>query len=107
MTTKHSLLTDSAPGIDLPSSVLVSQSDVSFSNAARNSGVILTACTEGTDEKLCQLANLEIRRIGSIRQYLLWKLLKLSFPLLFSLGLITAMLSLLAFLRFSSIKSRE
>ena len=37
----------------------------------------------------------------------LWKLLKLSFPLLFSLGLIIAMLSLLAVLRFSLIKSRD
>ena len=37
----------------------------------------------------------------------LWKLLKLSFPLLFSLGLIIAMLSLLALLRFSLIKSKE
>ena len=37
----------------------------------------------------------------------LWKLLKLSFPLLFSLDLIIAMLSLLALLRFSLIKSRE
>ena len=36
----------------------------------------------------------------------LWKLLKLSLPLLFSLGLIIAMLSLLAFLRFSLVKSR-
>ena len=47
--------------------------------------------------KLCQLAYLEIRRIGSLQSdsISLWKLLKLSFPLLFFLGLIIAMLSLL------------
>ena len=45
---------------------------------------------------------------GSVKSdsIFLWKLLKLSFPLLFSLGLIIAVLSLLALLRFSLIKSR-
>ena len=70
------LLIGSAPGIDLPSSVRVGHSDISFSSAARNLGVII-------DSELA-----------------------LSFPLLFSLGLIIAMLSLLAVLRFL-IKSRE
>ena len=40
MTTKKNLLIGSAPGIDLPSSVRVGQSDISFSSAARNLGVI-------------------------------------------------------------------
>ena len=57
--------------------------------------------------KLCQLAYLEIGRIGSFRQHLSVEELKLSFPLLFSLGFIIAMLSLLAVLGFSLIKSRE
>ena len=53
--------------------------------------------------------NLLIWRLeGSVQSdsFFLWKLLKLFFPLLFSLGLIIAMLSLLAVLRFSLIKSR-
>ena len=85
------------------------QSDISFSSAARNLGVIFDSelALKEQVNKLCQLAYLEIRRIGSIRQYFLWKLLKLSCPLLFSLDLIIAMLSLLALLRFSLIKSRE
>ena len=65
------LFIGSDPGTDLPS-VHVGQSDVSFSSAARNLGVIF----------------------------------ELLFPLLFSLGLIIAMLSLLALLRFSLIQSR-
>ena len=41
MTTKQEiLLIGSAPGIDLPSSVRVGHSDISFSSAARNLGVI-------------------------------------------------------------------
>ena len=40
MTTKQILLIGSAPGIDPPSSVRVGQSDISFSSAARNLGVI-------------------------------------------------------------------
>ena len=72
MTTKHSLLTDSAPGIDLPSSVRVDQSDISFSSAARNLGVIFDSelALKEQVNKLCQLAYLEIRRVDSIRQYL-------------------------------------
>ena len=62
----------SAPGIDLPSPVRVGQSDISFSSAARNLGVIFDSelALKEQVNKLCQLAYLEIRRIGSIRQYL-------------------------------------
>ena len=66
MTTKHSLLIGSAPGIDLPSSVRVGQSDISFSSAARNLVVIFDSelALKEQVNKLCQLAYLEIRRIG-------------------------------------------
>ena len=40
MTTKQILLTGSAAGIDLPSSVHVGQSDIPFSSAARSLSVI-------------------------------------------------------------------
>jgi len=62
----------SAPGIDLPSSVRMDQSDISFSSAARNLGVIFDSELPLKEQvkKLCQLAYLETRRIGSIRQYL-------------------------------------
>ena len=66
------LLTGSAPGIDLPSSLCVGHSDIPFSNAARNLGVIFDSQLAALKEqvnKLCHLAYLEIRRIGSIRQY--------------------------------------
>ena len=48
------------------------QSDISFSSAARNLGVIFDSelALKEQVNKLCQLAYLEIRRIGSIRQYL-------------------------------------
>ena len=48
------------------------QSDIPFSNAARNLGVILDSrlILKEQMKKVCQLAYLEIRRIGSIRQYL-------------------------------------
>ena len=61
----------SAPGTVLTSSLCVGQSDIPFSSAARNLGVIFhsqLALKEQVNE-LCQLAYLEIRRIGSIRQY--------------------------------------
>ena len=50
----------------------VSQSGISFSSAARNLGVIFDSVLELKEQlnKLCQLAYLEIRQIGSIRQYL-------------------------------------
>ena len=66
------LLIGSAPGIDLPSSVCVGHSDIPFSNEARNLGVIFDSQLALKEQmnKLCQLAYLEIRRIGSIRQYL-------------------------------------
>ena len=66
------LLIGSAPGIDLPSSVRVGQSDISFSNAARNLGVIFDGkfALKEQVNKHCKLAYLEIRRIGSIRKYL-------------------------------------
>ena len=62
----------SAPGIDLPSSVRVGHCDISFSSAARNLGVIFDSelALKEQVNKLCQLAYVEIRRIGSIRQYL-------------------------------------
>ena len=55
--------------------------------------------------KLCQLAYLEIRRTGSVQQYLSFEATKTPFfPLLFPLGLIVVMLSLLALFRFSFIE---
>ena len=105
------LLIGSAPGIDLPSSVHVGQSDISFSSAAPNHGVIFDSelALEEQVNRLCQLAYLEIRRLGSIRQCLSVEATEtlVNFPLLFSLGLIIAVLSMLALLRFSLIKSRE
>ena len=75
MTTKDKtemLLIGFAPGIDLPSSLCVGHSDLPFSNAARNLGVIFHSQLALKEQvnKLCQLAYLEIKRIGSIRQYL-------------------------------------
>ena len=66
------ILIGSALEIDLPSSVRVGQSDISFSSAARNLGVIFDSelALKEQVNKLCQLASLEIRTIGSIRQYL-------------------------------------
>ena len=48
------------------------QSNISFSSAARNLSVIFDSelALKEQVNKLCQLAYLEIRRIGSIRQYL-------------------------------------
>ena len=71
MTTKQILLTCSAPGIELPSPVRVGQSGISFSSTAGNLGVIFDSelALKEQVNKLCQLAYLEIRRIGSIRQY--------------------------------------
>ena len=84
-------------------------SDISFSSAARNLSVVFDSglTLKELVNKLCQLAYLEIRRIGSIRHYLSVEAKKISFPLLFSLGLVIAVLSLLALLGFSLIKSRE
>ena len=47
-------------------------SDISFSSAARNLGVISDSelALKEQVNKLCQLASLEIRTIGSSRQYL-------------------------------------
>ena len=75
------------------------QSDISFSSAARNLGVIFDSelALKEQVNTLCQLAHLEIRRIGSIRQYLSVEATK---TLVFSLGLIIAVLSLLALLGF-------
>ena len=61
-----------APGTDLPSSVRVGQSDIPSSGAAPKLGVIFEreiALKEQVNE-FCQLAYLEIRRIGSLRQCL-------------------------------------
>ena len=61
------LLTGFAPGIDLPSSLCVGHSDIPFSNAACNLGVIFDgrlALKEQVNQ-FCQLAYLKIRRIGS------------------------------------------
>ena len=66
------LLIGSAPGINLPSSIHVGQSDISSSSAAHNLGVIFDSelALKKQVNKLCQLAYLEIRRISSIQQYL-------------------------------------
>ena len=81
MTTKDQteiLLIGSAPGIDLPSSLCVGHSDIPFFNAARNLGVIFDSQLALKEQmnKLCQLAYLKIRRIGSIRQYLSFQVTK-------------------------------
>ena len=51
---------------------LQSQSDISFSSAAGNLGVIFDSDLALKEQvnKLCQVAYLEIGRIGSVRQYL-------------------------------------
>ena len=66
------LLIGSAAGIDLPSSLCVGHSDIPFSNAAHNLGVIFDSQLALKEQvnKLCQLAYLEIRRTGSIQHYL-------------------------------------
>ena len=50
----------------------VGQSDISFSSAARNLGVIFDSelALEEQVNKLCHQAYLQIRRISSIQQYL-------------------------------------
>ena len=100
------LLTGSAPGIDLLSSLCVGQSDILFRSAVRNPGVTFDSQLALKEQvnKLCQFAYLEIRRIGSIRQYFSSESTTTVFPLLFSPGLIIVMLSFLALLRFSLIK---
>ena len=72
MTTKLILLTGSAAGIDLPSSLCVGHSDIPFFNAARNLGVIFDSQLASKEQvnKLCQPTYLEIRRSSSVRQYL-------------------------------------
>ena len=66
------LLIGSAPGIDLPSSLCVGHSDIPFSNATHNLGVIFDGQLALKEQmnKLCQLAYLESRRTGSIQHYL-------------------------------------
>ena len=85
------------------------QSDISFSGAACNLGVIfyIELAMKEQVNKLCQLAYLRLEGSVQSDSIFLLKLPELSFPLLFSLGLIIALLALLAFLRFSLIKSRE
>ena len=74
-----------------------------FSSSARNLGVIFDSELALKEQRTNSVNWLIWRLEGSAQSdsILLWKLLKLSFPLLFSLGLIIAMLSLLALLRFS------
>ena len=54
------------------------QSDIPFSNASRNLGVIFDSRLAFKEQvnKLCQLAYLEIRRIGTIQQYLSFEAIK-------------------------------
>ena len=103
-------MTGSAPGTDLPSSLCVGQNGSPLVNVARNLGVIFDSqlALKKQLNKLCQLAYLEIRRIGSIRQYLSSETNKtLVSSLALSLGSIIVMLSLLALFTFSLIKFRE
>ena len=99
----------SAPGIDLLSSLRVGQSDIPFPIAVRNLGVIfdIQLALKEQVNKLCPLAYLDIRRVGSIRPYFCSEATQTVFPLLCSPGLITEMLSLLALLWFSLIKFKE
>ena len=66
------LLIGSVPGIDLPSSLCVGHSDIPFSNAAHNLGVIFDGQLALKEQvnKLFQPAYLEIRQISSVQQYL-------------------------------------
>ena len=88
------------PGIDFPSSLCVGQSDIPCSSAARSRAVMCDSQYRLKEQVNCQIAYLEVRR----RTVSFLKPPKLSFPFLFSLGLIIVMLSLLALLRFSLIK---
>ena len=56
----------------------VGQSDIPFSNAACNLGVTFDSWLALREQvnKLCQLAYLEIRRIGSIQHYLTFEATK-------------------------------
>ena len=103
------LLIGSAPGTDLPSSLYAGQRDIPFSNVARHIGVIFDSQLALKEQvnKLCYLAYW--RSGGSVQSGSIFSLKtpKLSFPLLFSLGLIIVMLSLLALLRFSLITFKE
>ena len=75
------LLIGSAPGIDLPSSLCVGHSDIPFSNTTRNLGVIFDSqlALKKQVNKLCQIAYLEIRRIGSVRHYLSFETTRLDY----------------------------
>ena len=59
----------------------VGQSDIPFSNAACNLGVTFDSWLALSEQvnKLCQLAYLEIRRIGSIQHYLTFEATKTLF----------------------------
>ena len=85
------------------------QSDISFASAACNLGVIFDSelALKEQVNKLCQLAYLETRRIGSVRQCLSVEATRTLVSSLVLSRLIIAMLSLLALLRFSLIKSGE
>jgi len=73
------------------------QSNNPFSNAARNLCVIFDGQLALKEQvnKLCQLAHLEIRRVGSIRQFLSFKVTKtlVSFLLLSRLDYCNAVLA--------------
>ena len=93
-----------APGIDFPSSLGGGRSDIPFSSAARNLGVVFDSQL-ALKEQVNKLAYREIRRIRLIRQQLSLEATKTRFlSCSLSLGLIIVMLTLL---RFSSIKFRR
>ena len=75
----------------------IKMSDISFSSAARNLGVIFDSelALKEQVSKLCQLAYLEIRRIGSIRQYISVEATKtlVSFPIISRLDYCNAVLA--------------
>ena len=66
----ESLLISSAPGIYLPSSVHVGQSDTSFSSAVCNLGVIFDSelALKEQVNNLCQLVRFCIYRWGTAKQ---------------------------------------
>ena len=87
---KYILPTGSAPDIDLSSSLCVGQSDIPCSSAVRNLGVVFDSQLALKDQGN-KLSTLLAWRSGEWVQsdsVLLLKPSKLSFPLLFSLGLI-------------------
>ena len=68
----EALLFDPSKSSDLPNVLRIGQSDVFFCHCARNLGVMFDSglTMKQQVDNICQTAYFEIRRIGSIRQFL-------------------------------------